>query len=144
MPIVKVGDINMYYEVRGQGKPLVLIMGLGLSCASWYPVIPGLSQKYQVVIFDNRGAGKSDKPDIPYTMEMMTDDLAGLLNEIGISASHIFGVSMGGMVAQHFFLKYPKRVTGLILGCTGCGGPHYVQADAVRRRPCSTLNTQKT
>jgi pimeloyl-ACP methyl ester carboxylesterase len=129
LPTVKVGDINIYYEIHGQGKPLVLIMGIGYSCASWYPVIPGLSQKYQVVTFDNRGAGQSDKPDIPYTMEMMVNDLAGLLDVIGINAAHIFGFSMGGAIAQHFALRYPERVTSLILVGTTCGHLHGVAPD---------------
>lgn len=122
MPIIKVGDINIYYEVHGTGEPLVLINGLGADSSRWFRIMPVLSQRYQVVAFDNRGAGQSDKPDIPYTMEMMADDIAGLLNALGIGNAHIFGVSMGGMIAQHFALRHPKMVTSLILGCTRCGG----------------------
>jgi 3-oxoadipate enol-lactonase len=130
MPLVKVRDINIYYDVNGQGKPLVLIMGYQFGSAALGPVIPGLAAKYQVITFDNRGAGRSDKPDMSYTTEMMADDLAGLLDVIGINTAHIFGISMGGMIAQQFALLYPKRVTSLILGSTYCGGAHALKWDA--------------
>ncbi len=130
MPTVKVGDINIYYETHGEGEPLVLIMGYGGHIGWWFRQIPGLSQEYRVVAFDNRGTGRSDKPDIPYTMEMMADDVAGLIDAIGIDAAHIYGVSMGGMIAQEFALRYPEKVTSLILGCTMCGGTHTVMPDA--------------
>jgi pimeloyl-ACP methyl ester carboxylesterase len=131
MPKVKVGDINMYYEVHGQGKPLVLIMGYMFNCAGWFPILPGLSQKYQVIVFDNRGAGQSDKPDLPYTIKMMAEDTAGLIDAIGIKTANIFGFSMGGMIAQQFAIRYPERVTSLILGSSGCGGTHEVARDTV-------------
>jgi len=129
MPVAKLADVSIYYEVQGAGQALLLIMGLGGSSALWLRQVPALSRQYQVVTFDNRGTGQSDKPDIPYTMEMLVGDLAGLLDAIGIHTAHIFGVSMGGMIAQHFALSHPERVTSLILGCTTCGGPHSVMPD---------------
>lgn len=130
MPKVKVGDVNIYYEVHGEGEPFALIMGFGGSVEGWFRAIPVFSREYQLIAFDNRGAGRSDKPDVPYTMEMMADDLAGLLDAIGINSAHIQGISMGGMIAQHFALRYPERVTSLTLGCTTCGGPHSAMIDA--------------
>jgi 3-oxoadipate enol-lactonase len=127
MPTAKVGDINIYYEVHGRGEALVLVMGRGANSGWWFRQIPAFSQRYRVVAFDNRGAGRSDKPEIPYTMEMMTADLVGLLETIGINSAHIFGVSLGGMITQHLALDYPQKVTSLILGCTSCGGPHSIQ-----------------
>ena len=121
MPYAKVGDINLYYEVHGEGDPIVHITGAG-NTKNQERLIPVYSPEYQMVIFDNRGAGQSDKPDIPYTMEMMADDVAGLLDVIGINSAHIRGGSMGGMIAQHFALRYPERVKSLILYSTGCGG----------------------
>ena len=129
MPTVKVGDINIYYEIHGEGETLVLIMGIGGSIGSWFRAIPVLSREYRVVAFDNRGTGRSDKPDIPYTMEMMVEDTAGLLEAIGVDAAHILGISMGGGIAQEFALRYPERVTSLILGCTSCGGTHSIRLD---------------
>jgi len=130
MPKVKVGDVNIYYEVHGEGEPLVLITGFTASIEMWFRTIPVFSPEYRMILFDNRGAGRSDAPDIPYTMGMMADDIAGLLDAIGINSAHIYGMSMGGMIAQHFALRYPKRVTSLTLGCTTCGGPHSIMADA--------------
>ena len=126
MPKVKVGDINIYYEIHGKGEPLVMIAGFTMSTAFWFKAVPVFSREYRLVVFDNRGAGQSDKPDVPYTIDMMTDDLAGLLDAIGIDSAHIFGHSMGGAIAQQFALRYPRRVRGLILASTGFGGPHAV------------------
>ena len=129
MPVAKVGDINIYYEIHGKGEPLVLIYGYAGHSGLWFRQIPVLSKKYQVIVFDNRGAGRSEKPDAPYTVAMMARDVAGLLDVIGIDAAHIFGISMGGMIAQHFALSYPERVISLILGCTNCGGVHSIQPE---------------
>ena len=128
MPKVKVGDINIYYETYGKGEVLVMIMGYGADSGWWFRQIPDLSREYYVVAFDNRGAGRSDKPDSPYSIKMMAEDTAGLLAAIGIDTAHIFGVSMGGYIAQHFALCYPERVTSLILGCTSCLGSHHVKS----------------
>ncbi len=122
MPTAKVGDINIYYESHGDGEALLLIMGYGQYSAHWATLIPPLSQEYRVISFDNRGTGRSDKPDIPYTMKMMADDAKGLLDAIGIDSAHVFGISMGGMIAQELALNYPDKVISLILGCTLCGG----------------------
>ena len=127
MSTAKVGDINIYYEIHGKGEPLVLIYGYAGHSGLWFRQIPILSKKYRVIAFDNRGVGRSDKPYIPCTMGMMAGDIAGLLDMIGIDTAHIFGISMGGMIAQHFALNYPQRVISLILGCTYCGGVHSIQ-----------------
>ncbi len=129
MPAVKVGDINIYYETHGEGEPLVLIMGYGGHVGHWFRLIPLLSRNYCVVAFDNRGTGRSDKPDMPYTMEMMAGDTAGLLAAIGIDTAHIFGVSMGGCIAQQFALCYPEKVASLILGGTHCGVSNLVKLE---------------
>ncbi|MFC1921480.1 alpha/beta fold hydrolase [Chloroflexota bacterium] len=126
MPVTKVGDININYEIHGEGEPLLLIMGLGGDLTRWFRILPILAKEYMVIIFDNRGAGKSDKPDIAYTMEMMADDAAGLLNNIGIDAAHTFGISLGGMIALNYALRHPGKVLSLILGCTRCGGTHSI------------------
>jgi pimeloyl-ACP methyl ester carboxylesterase len=122
MPTAQVGDINIYYESHGDGEPLLLIMGYGQYSALWAPVIHDFSPTYRVISFDNRGTGRSDKPDIPYTMKMMADDARGLLDAIGVDSAHVFGMSMGGMIAQEFALNYPNKLRSLILGCTNCGG----------------------
>lgn len=119
-----VGDIKIYYEIRGEGPPIIMIMGLSANKDWWPPqLVDKLSEKYRLILFDNRGAGRSDKPDIPYTMKMFANDTIGLMNVLEIKRAHIFGVSMGGMIAQEIAINYPNRVEKLILGCTTCGGP---------------------
>jgi len=130
MPTVTVSDISIYYESHGEGEPLVLIMGYGGSSGQWFSQIPGLSQEYRVVAFDNRGTGRSDKPDVPYTMQMLAEDVSGLLEALAIDAAHVYGVSMGGMIAQELALRHPDKVLSLILGCTSHGGPNSILADA--------------
>jgi len=129
MPISHVNDINIYYEVHGQGEPLLLIMGYGANSRWWVSQIPVFSKEYSVIIFDNRGAGLSEKPDTPYTIPMMADDAAGLLKAIGVDAAHVFGISMGGMIAQELVLNHPEAVLSLVLGCTTAGGHNAVLAD---------------
>ena len=130
MATAKVGDINIYYEVHGEGEPLILISGYAGSSALWTLSTPIFSKEYRVVVFDNRGTGRSDKPDVPYTMETMADDVVGLLDTIGINAAHVCGISLGGFIAQNLVLRHPKRVISLVLACTHHGGTHLIAADA--------------
>ncbi len=118
MPMVKVNDINMYYEVHGEGKPLVFISGLGNDLTVFDPIVLALTKNFKVIAFDNRGAGRTDKPDIPYTIEMMADDTAALLNALDIKQAYVLGVSMGGRIALALTLKHPELVEALILVST--------------------------
>jgi len=122
MPEVKVRDIAFYYETCGEGYPLVLIRGLGSNADHWYPQIPAFASSFRVVSYDNRGIGRSDKPDEPFTISMMAEDTVGIMDALGIEKAHIMGLSMGGMVAQEVALQFPHRVRGLVLACTHCGG----------------------
>ena len=122
MPTVKASDINMYYEIHGEGEPLLMIQGYGQYSGHWSTLIPPLAKSYRVIIFDNRGTGLTDKPEPPYTMKMMAADAKGLLDALGIQKANVFGVSMGGMIAQEFTLNYPDKILNLVLGCTNCGG----------------------
>jgi pimeloyl-ACP methyl ester carboxylesterase len=126
MPTVKVGDINIYYEIHGDGEPLLMIQGYSFYSGHWMTLVPSLSREYRAIIFDNRGTGRTDKPESPYTMKMMAADAKGLLDAIGIDKANVFGVSMGGMIAQEFALSYPDKVINLVLGCTNCGGKESV------------------
>ena len=127
MPTAKVGDVNIYYESHGDGEALLLIMGYGAYSGHWAPVIPHFSREYRVIVFDNRGTGRSDKPNMPYTIKMMADDAKGVLDAVGIDSAHVLGESMGGMIAQEVALNYPNKVISLILGCTFCGGTNAIQ-----------------
>ena len=141
MPKVKVNDIQLYYEVHGQGEPLVLIMGLGANTKGWDMQIPAFSREFQVVAFDNRGSGRSDKPATPYTMRLFADDTAGLMDALGVASAHVYGQSMGGLIAQELALSYPQRVRALVLGSTSCGGQQAVPALPEHLTLMAFLNT---
>ena len=127
MPKTKVRDMEIYYDVHGKGFPLVLIRGLGSNADHWYAQIPAFSSHFSVVTFDNRGIGRSQKTEEPYTISMMAEDTVALMDSIGISRAHVLGISMGGMIAQRVALTYPLKVHGLVLACTHCGGGHAVR-----------------
>ena len=110
-----VNGIKICYEIHGKGYPVVLIHGFGSKKESFMAQIPVLSQNFKIISFDNRGAGKSDRPDIPYTMEMFADDIRGLMDFLNIEKAHCIGFSLGGTILQNFVLKYPKRVNKLVL-----------------------------
>jgi pimeloyl-ACP methyl ester carboxylesterase len=122
VPKAKVNDIQLYYEVHGEGEPLMLIMGLGASTLGWDMQTPTFSREFQVVAFDNRGSGRSDKPASRYSIRLFAKDTAGLMDALGIASAHVYGVSMGGFIAQELALSYPQRVRTLVLGATSCGG----------------------
>ena len=108
----------MYYVEAGSGEPLLLIMGFGGDHTAWAFQMGALSAKYRVIAFDNRGVGRTDAPDHPYTTRMMAGDALGLMDALGIDRAHVIGVSMGGMIAQELALERPERVRSLHLGCT--------------------------
>ena len=118
MPIERVGDIDMYYESHGRGDPVVLIGGLGNDITESQRLIAWLARTHRVLAFDNRGAGRTDKPDIPYSVEMMAADTAGLMTALDISGATVLGISMGGRIAMELTLEHPELVTRLILVST--------------------------
>ena len=122
MPTCNVDNLRMHYRIVGQGPPLVLIMGLSGDLTWWEPLARELKDDFQLLLFDNRGAGLTDKPDEKYTIPMFASDTVGLMAALDIGKAHIFGVSMGGMIAQEIALGYPDRVDRLVLGCTHAGG----------------------
>jgi 3-oxoadipate enol-lactonase len=111
----------MYYEVHGEGRPLLLISGLGDDLSSWALQMPDLAQKYRVISFDNRGSGRTDAPDQPYSIQMMAGDTAGLMDTLRIDKAHVLGVSMGGYIAEELAMAHPGRVTSLVLATTSVG-----------------------
>ncbi|MFX0073235.1 MAG: alpha/beta fold hydrolase [Candidatus Hermodarchaeota archaeon] len=119
IPIFQYEDIEVNYLKRGKGKPLVLLQGLGQTIDSWTFQIPYFKRKMMVIALDNRGVGKSSRPNYPYTMEMFVNETKALLDFLEIKEKiHLMGVSMGGMIAQNFVLKYPEMVKTLILLAT--------------------------
>ena len=130
MPYTSNGEVRICWEAEGRGEPLLMIMGLGFSHEMWGALHPALATQFQVILFDNRGVGKSDVPPGPYTIPDMARDAACVLDAAGVSSAHVFGISMGGMIAQEFALLFPDRVGKLVLGCTSCGGKEAFAADA--------------
>ena len=111
----------MYYEVHGKGQPFLLISGLGSDLNGWALQIPEFAKKYRVIAFDNRGSGRTDAPDMPYSIRMMAEDTVGLMDALSIEKAHVLGVSMGGYIAQELAIRYPSRVASLILVTTSVG-----------------------
>lgn len=126
MPTIHANGINMEYEIHGTGEPLLLIAGLGYDRWMWHKMIPCLAEHFQVIAYDNRGVGGTDKPAGPYTAQLLADDAAALLHTLNIEKAHTMGHSMGGYIAQALALNYPQLVNKLILSATNFGGPNHV------------------
>jgi pimeloyl-ACP methyl ester carboxylesterase len=133
VPTAQVNGIGIYYEVHGSGDPLVLIGGLGADLSLAAPLTGWLAGRYRVVAFDNRGAGRTDKPDEPYSIELMAVDTLGLLDLLGIGRAHLFGISMGGRIALEIALSQPDRVGKLVLVSTSAAGFGKVQMPLAKR-----------
>ena len=134
------GRTQLHWEATGAGEPVLLIMGLGLSGGAWWRTVPVLARQLRVITFDNRGVGRSRAFSYAYTTDAMADDAATVLNAVGVERAHVYGISLGGMVAQAFALRHPERVRSLVLGATSPGGPRAVRPAAevtafFRRRP---------
>lgn len=112
---------RLHYLIEGSGPPLVLVGGKTSNIAgAWWRYLPELAKRLRVIAFDNRGAGKSDKPDTPYTTELMARDALTVLEAAGEASAHWFGISLGGMILQRVALERPAAVRSLILGATWC------------------------
>ena len=118
MPQIKSNGIDVYFEERGSGPPLLLIMGLGADGSMWEPHVLEYEKYFRCIIIDNRGAGRSSKPDGPYTTAMLAEDATGVLTALGIKSAHIAGISMGGAIAQEIALHHPELIKSLVLVST--------------------------
>lgn len=133
MPKQHLDNVTFYYELLGSGSPLVLLHGLQGDISNFDRLMPRLTECHQVLAFDQRGSGWSDKPAQPYSMALYADDTARLMDALGIERAHVLGMSMGGMIAQEFALRHPDRLNGLILGCSTPGGPNAAKLDSGAR-----------
>lgn len=123
MPKVNVNDINIYYEIHGKGFPLVMITGLA-GDSNWWSLeeVKAYSHYFKLIIFDNRGAGRTDKPKEDYSINQFANDVLGLMDALKIEKAHVLGSSMGGMIAQEIAINHPERIGKLVLCSTHCGG----------------------
>ncbi|HBY98732.1 MAG TPA: hypothetical protein DEP84_33095 [Chloroflexi bacterium] len=126
VPTANANNIMIHYATNGDGPPLLFITGIGYGAWFWHKQVPVLSQRFQVITFDNRGAGASDRPDGPYTTSQMAADTAGLLDALGIKRASVVGHSLGGFIAQELTLSRPELVNKLVLAGTSYGGPNVI------------------
>lgn len=136
---VRSGNAKLYWESTGSGPPVLLVMGLGMAATGWWRTIPVLAEGLRVIAFDNRGAGRSDRPTGPYTLAQMADDALAVLDAADVATASIYGTSLGGMIAQQLVLRHPERVQALVLGASTPGGRHHQAPepeviDFIRRR----------
>jgi pimeloyl-ACP methyl ester carboxylesterase len=117
------GDVRLAYEVRGSGDPLLMIHGLGYDRFGWGPLPDLLAHDFAVVLLDNRGVGASDAPEGPYSVQQLAEDAIAVLDAEGIERTHLFGVSLGGYIAQELALTQAHRLNKLVLASTAPGGP---------------------
>ena len=119
----------MHWDRTGSGAPVLLITGLGLSGGAWWRTVPVLARDLSVITFDNRGVGRSSAYMHAYATEVMADDAVSVFDAAGVDRAHVYGISLGGMVAQQIALRHPDRIGGLVLGATHPGGPDVARPD---------------
>ena len=115
MPTYKFDDVEIYYQIQGEGPPLLLIHGLGSSSRDWEFQIEDFVEDYQVITFDVRGHGRSSKPASPYSIPLFAEDTAKLIKELGLAPVHVAGISMGGMIAFQLAIDHPELVKSLVI-----------------------------
>jgi pimeloyl-ACP methyl ester carboxylesterase len=123
VPSVAVNGTRLHYERHGGGEPLLLITGFTISSAVFEPILDLYGTRFECIVYDNRGSGRSGAPRLTTSMPELAADAAGLLRAIGVDSAHACGLSMGGMIAQELAIRFPERVRGLVLGGTTPGGP---------------------
>jgi 3-oxoadipate enol-lactonase len=130
VPRARIGEVSLHYESTGVGAPVLLVMGLGMNATGWWRTVPVLAAAgLRVLSFDNRGVGRSARPRGPYTTAMLADDAVAVLDAAAVERAHVYGISLGGMIAQEIALRHPERVARLVLGATTSGGDGATAAD---------------
>ncbi|NVM34732.1 MAG: alpha/beta hydrolase [Candidatus Lokiarchaeota archaeon] len=138
-----INGIKICYEIHGKGHPIILIHGFGSRKEGFKCQIPTLSKIFRVITFDNRGAGKSERVNQPYTMQTLADDIRSLLDFLEIKKTHILGTSMGGIIAQQFILQYPEYANKLVLVNTVSGAPNNEALEILKKNRLEQLELIK-
>ena len=115
MPSTIINGVDLYYECHGKGKPLMLVAGLASDSQSWQPIVDELAQDYLVILLDNRGAGRTKPQNIEISIQHIVDDCIAIIGYLGLSSVTLLGHSMGGLVALDCAIRYPERISRLIL-----------------------------
>jgi aminoacrylate hydrolase len=134
VPLVAIGDADLYYEDAGAGPPLMLVPGLGGQGSFWISLLPVFSRDFRTVVHDHRGAGRSTHSRITYSVEQMADDTLRLMDALGIGAAHFVGHSTGGAIGQRIALDHPDRLRSLVLSATWAGPDAYFRRVFESRR----------
>ncbi len=113
MPFLSCDTVNIYYEIHGQGDPLLFIHGLGSSTVDWKAQIDHFSRNYKVIVFDLRGHGQSEKVSGTYSISLFADDVACLIEKLNIQSANVVGISLGGMIGMHLAVFYPHLIKSL-------------------------------
>ncbi len=144
----EVNGIKLCYDIHGEGEPVVLVHGFSDRKEHWRAQVGELSKYFKVIRLDNRGAGKSDRPEGNYSMKIYASDIAGLLDVLGIKKTHIIGHSLGGMIVQNFLIYFPEKVKKAILintipGMTPPGIPNEQGVKMYRENAVNNLELRK-
>jgi 3-oxoadipate enol-lactonase len=122
MPMAKNGPVTLSWESFGEGPPVLLIAGQGMTADGWWATVPVLAESFRVIAFDNRDTGASSRVPWFYSAAQMAEDAVAVLDAAGEQRAHVYGVSLGSLVAQEVVLRHPERVNGLVLGASSAGG----------------------
>lgn len=155
MPQANVNGVKLYYKTHGQGEALIMIPGLGAGHTAWFRQLAAFKKHFRTITFDPRSIGRSERPREPWGFRALADDVVALMDHLGIEKAHIFGQSLGGLVAQEVAIDYPHRVLKLILVSSGVAGgnvnptnPKLMEAmgyaEGTTEVDFSTLDTRKT
>ena len=131
MAFAELTDVRCYYEVLGEGEPLLLVPGLGTTCRLWDAVAPELSRHFSLILVDNRNVGRSAGRRPPRSVADLSADLVELLDELQVESAHVMGVSLGGIIAQRLAIDHPSRVNRLVLVSTAARFTPYLRAVAM-------------
>jgi 3-oxoadipate enol-lactonase len=122
MPFAKNGTVKLHWESFGAGPPVLLIPGQGMTAAGWWSTVPILARSFRVITFDNRDTGRSSRSAWPYSVAQMAHDAVAVLDAAGEQRAHVYGISLGSLVAQEVALRHADRVEALVLGASSAGG----------------------